>query len=220
MGLALHVWRGLPFPPVLVPQGQAGPLQALHTRVSTAPLGGAPEGQTLREWSLAGVTGAGEKATGRCGEDRKAGREAAWLRVEGQHTVVGDGEGPGFALCAELSAPSCKALGGQRMGRVGIPSLLCVGAGALSGRASAPAAEPAFPFLSLPAGRQGPGHPAQPPAEVAPSPALSTASGLMGLVARRLWRRPSVQACPGNPLPPRPATCSAVQPGTRGPGER
>ncbi|NP_001267799.1 relaxin precursor [Loxodonta africana] len=69
------------------------------------------------------------------------------------------------------------------------------------------------------AGRQGRGLPALPPVEVAPSPAPSTASQPMELASRRLLTRPSVQACPGSPLPHRLATSSAAQPGVRSPGE-
>lgn len=75
-------------------------------------------------------------------------------------------------------------------------------------------------FLLLSAGRLEHGHPAQSPVGVDSSLVLSTACPQMGLVARKLLRKPSVLVYLGSPLPHRPATCSAVQSGVWIPGER
>lgn len=127
-----------------------------------------------------------------------------------------------LALVQSSLPPSCTGLDVQKMGQVGeVPSpLLCVRAGAPSAWALVPCFWASLTnSCSLPAGRLGPGRPAQPPVEVAPSPAPSTASGPMGLASRRLSRRPSVQVCLGSPLARRLATCSAAQPGAWSPGE-
>lgn len=94
-------------PDVLVPQGQAGPLQV------TPHVGEhGPSGRCLQLSSnpgvCLGVTGdLVRKRRGDAGEDRNAGREAARLRVVGPQCVaVGSGEqGLGLGLCAELFVP-------------------------------------------------------------------------------------------------------------------
>lgn len=215
-------------PDVLVPQGQAGPLQV------TPHVGEhGPSGRCLQLSSnpgvCLGVTGdLVRKRRGDAGEDRNAGREAARLRVVGPQCVaVGSGEqGLGLGLCAELFVPqAAQAQIFRRRARLGKGSQVhsCVRAGAPSGWALAPAVLPASWIPGscfLPAGRPGPGHPARPPVEVAPRSAPSTASGLTGLASRRPSRTLTVRVCLGSRRPHRLATCSAAQPGARSPGER
>lgn len=117
------------------------------------------------------------------------------------------------ALCPSHALPDA-----QRMGWVGVPHSAPVPPWAWT---LAPAAGPASPpSCSLPAGRRGPGLLARPPVRAAPSPAPSTVSRLMAPVSRRLLRTPSVRPCLRSPLPHRPVTCSAAQPGAQSPGAR